>query len=97
MGSTPSSGNQKETVAKFEQGPVKIVQDLKNDSILKEIVANVNKELLALKPSQSVNLEKTKNQTKVKKVKDIRSLHSLKDIKLQNNENEIPLAQLKTD
>lgn len=89
MGSAPSLGNQGNCIERVEEKASNVVEDLKNDSILKEILINVDREPLALKPSQSVNLEKTKNENKVKKVKDIRSLHSLKDIKLQNNENKL--------
>ena len=62
MGSVPSSGgNQNNCEVKIEENVAKVAEDLKNDSILKEIVQNVEKEPLALKPSQSVNLEKVKN------------------------------------
>jgi hypothetical protein len=62
MGSAPSSGgNQKNCEAKIEENIAKVAEDLKNDSILKEIVQNVQKETLALKPSPSVILEKVKN------------------------------------
>jgi hypothetical protein len=61
MGSSPSSGNENKCAVKFEANVAKGVEDFKNDSILKEIAVNTDKEPLALKPSQSVNLEKVKN------------------------------------
>jgi hypothetical protein len=89
MGSIPSSGvNKRNGEVKIEEKVANVVENLKNNSIVKEIVENVETENLALKPSQTVNLEKIKNETKVKKVRDIRSLQTLKDIKMPNNENE---------
>jgi hypothetical protein len=86
MGSVPSSGvNKRNREVKIEEKVANVAEDLKNDSILKEIVKNVETHNLALKPSQTVNLEKVKNETKVKKVRDIRSLQTLKDIKIPNN------------
>ena len=69
----------------MDEKVAKVVEDLKNDSVLKEITQNVEKEPVVLKPSQSVNLDKVKNETKVKKVKDIRSLQTLKDVRIHDN------------
>ena len=42
---------------------------------------------MTLKPSQSTNLDKVKNELRVKRTKDVRSVLSFKDLNLKNDEN----------
>jgi hypothetical protein len=61
MGSAPSGGSQKICDVKAQENVAKVTEEVKTESILKEINQNVEKVVQTLKPSQSVNLEKVKN------------------------------------
>jgi hypothetical protein len=61
MGSAPSGGPQKTCDVKVQENVTKLGEEVKTESILKEVNQNVEKVVQTLKPSQSVNLDKAKN------------------------------------
>ena len=58
MGSAPSGGPQKICDIKVQENVTKLSEEVKTESILKEVNQNV---VQILRPSQSVNLDKAKH------------------------------------